>query len=187
MKRAYGFTIVELLIVIVVIAILAALSYVGYANITQKAENNKNIVAMEGYLKAFKLYQAENGTILRSTDGACLGKGYPWDFEGASSGVSQCWSSATPNYYTESKNVAIGNELGKYVSPMPQPSMRAIGSSATWRRGIVYYHSGVGGNYYLAMPLAGSGSCPNISGYAPIRNSLTGGMVCTYVLGPHTD
>ena len=39
MKRAYGFTIVELLIAIVVIAILAALSYVGYVNIANRAND----------------------------------------------------------------------------------------------------------------------------------------------------
>ena len=65
MKSAYvdkhGFTIVELLIVIVVIAILAAISMAAYSGIAQRAENNKLIVAMEGYLKAVKMYQAENG------------------------------------------------------------------------------------------------------------------------------
>lgn len=40
MKRAYGFTIVELLIVIVVIAILAALSYVGYTSISNRAHDS---------------------------------------------------------------------------------------------------------------------------------------------------
>ena len=40
MKRAYGFTIVELLIVIVVVAILASLSYVGYVNIANRANDS---------------------------------------------------------------------------------------------------------------------------------------------------
>ena len=39
-QRAYGFTIVELLIVIVVIAILAALSYVGYTSISSRANDS---------------------------------------------------------------------------------------------------------------------------------------------------
>ena len=39
-KRAYGFTIVELLIVIVVVAILASLSYVGYVNIAYRANDS---------------------------------------------------------------------------------------------------------------------------------------------------
>ena len=34
--RAYGFTIVELIIVVMVIAILAAVSYVAYTNISQE-------------------------------------------------------------------------------------------------------------------------------------------------------
>ena len=35
-RRAYGFTIVELIIVVMVIAILAAVSYVAYTNISQE-------------------------------------------------------------------------------------------------------------------------------------------------------
>lgn len=40
MQRTYGFTIVELLIVIVVIAILAALSYVGYTSMNNRAHDS---------------------------------------------------------------------------------------------------------------------------------------------------
>ncbi len=39
-KRAYGFTIVELLIVIVVVAILASLSYVGYVNVANRSNDS---------------------------------------------------------------------------------------------------------------------------------------------------
>lgn len=39
MKRAYGFTIVELLIVIVIISILAGLSYVGFTNTARRAND----------------------------------------------------------------------------------------------------------------------------------------------------
>lgn len=53
MKKAYGFTIVELLIVIVVIAILAALSYVGYVNMSNKAYDS--VVASDAAAIARKL------------------------------------------------------------------------------------------------------------------------------------
>lgn len=41
LKKASGFTIVELLIVIVVIAILAAIAYVSYTGVTQNASTTK--------------------------------------------------------------------------------------------------------------------------------------------------
>ncbi|NCC20499.1 prepilin-type N-terminal cleavage/methylation domain-containing protein [Candidatus Saccharibacteria bacterium] len=60
-RKAHGFTIVELLIVIVVIAILAAISIAAYVNIQERARFS----AMRGELasinKAIQLYYAENG------------------------------------------------------------------------------------------------------------------------------
>lgn len=60
-QRAYGFTIVELLIVIVVIAILATLSYVGYTGISQRANNASIINAASGSLRLLQAYIAEQG------------------------------------------------------------------------------------------------------------------------------
>ena len=183
MKRAYGFTIVELLIVIVVIAILAALSYVGYANITQRAENNQNIVAMEGYLKAVSLYKADKGDIPRTADGSCLGKNYPWELEGVSSGMNQCRWASIP-YYTESKATALNAALSEYVSPLPQPNMKAIGAPTAWRRGIAYIT--YNGELMLSMALQGTVTCPVLAGIAPLTSpdSVAGGTGCTYSLGP---
>lgn len=62
MKRAYGFTIVELLIVIVVIAILAAISIVAYSNISQKASNTAITNAASSSLRIIQAYITEHGT-----------------------------------------------------------------------------------------------------------------------------
>ncbi len=62
MKRAYGFTIVELLIVIVVIGILAGISIVAYSGIS----NNANDTAVKADLRAIAAkvqeYQILSGT-----------------------------------------------------------------------------------------------------------------------------
>lgn len=60
-QRTYGFTIVELLIVIVVIAILAALSYVGYVSISNRAYDSSVQSDLAQIGKKFELFRAEKG------------------------------------------------------------------------------------------------------------------------------
>ena len=59
-KRAYGFTIVELLIVIVVIAILAAISIVAYRGIQDRANQSGASSKVSQAVKSIQLYFAEN-------------------------------------------------------------------------------------------------------------------------------
>lgn len=63
MKKAYGFTIVELLIVIVVIAILAALSYVGYTSISNRAYNSSVQSDLSQAGKLISMSLAETGSL----------------------------------------------------------------------------------------------------------------------------
>ena len=75
-KKAHGFTIVELLIVIVVIAILAAISIAAYTNIQQRAKNTAIINAASQSLKMIEAYIAANGDYpMKSSTGtvsACI-------------------------------------------------------------------------------------------------------------------
>lgn len=69
-KRAYGFTIVELLIVIVVIAILASISIVTYTGIQQRSKNAAIVNAASQSLKSIQAYIAMNGSYpLTAPDG----------------------------------------------------------------------------------------------------------------------
>lgn len=61
MKRAYGFTIVELLIVIVVIAILAAISVVGYSNIQRNTRDSVRLQSIAQIQRALEIYRTEHG------------------------------------------------------------------------------------------------------------------------------
>lgn len=60
-KRAYGFTIVELLIVIVVIAILAATSVAAYAGIQNRANDTAVQQDLRNIAQKLQVYKAING------------------------------------------------------------------------------------------------------------------------------
>ena len=76
-RKAHGFTIVELLIVIVVIAILAAISVAAYTNIRERAKTSRRNSEMAQLLKAITLARTATGKTLGEitgnywSDGAC--------------------------------------------------------------------------------------------------------------------
>ena len=60
MHRQYGFTIVELLVVIVVIGILASITIVAYTNVSNRAESAAAKANAEKVLKVVKAYAADD-------------------------------------------------------------------------------------------------------------------------------
>ena len=74
-RKAHGFTIVELLIVIVVIAILAAISVAAYTNIKDRANQSANQATVRSYIQAFQLIKAETGSLPAgyNENSSCLG------------------------------------------------------------------------------------------------------------------
>lgn len=121
-----GFTLVELLIVIVVIAILAAISIVAYNGIQQRARNTQTMQAVNSYVKAFKLYQADNGSL--PTDTGCLGANYP---------SNKCWDG--PNG-TWSVNSTLDSKLANYITTKPVVSTKSlqITGAPDYRFGALY-------------------------------------------------
>ncbi len=74
-RKAHGFTIVELLIVIVVIAILAAISVAAYTNIKDRANQSANQATIRIYVQALRLMKSETGSLPTGNyeDSSCLG------------------------------------------------------------------------------------------------------------------
>lgn len=77
-KRAHGFTVVELLIVIVVVAILAAISIVAYNGIQQRARNAATVSAAKNALTLITLVHKLKGQISitdlpAGSAGMCIG------------------------------------------------------------------------------------------------------------------
>lgn len=68
MKKAYGFTLVELLITMVVIAILAAISVVSYTNIRQRAYESSAAIQLSQIRKEMETKRTLNGEWPFSTD-----------------------------------------------------------------------------------------------------------------------
>ena len=60
-KDGYGFTIVELLIVIVVVAILATISMVAYTNISNRAHDSTVQSDLRNFSQKLDVYRAEYG------------------------------------------------------------------------------------------------------------------------------
>jgi len=124
-----GFTIVELLIVVVVIAILAAISIVAYTGIQQRAKNSSRIAVGDQWVKAFKLYEAQNGTKPPSLESAatgtkfCLGTGFPV----GGGGVPRCQNvnGTDSNSPAESDNATLMAQLQTASNLPTTPPIRA--------------------------------------------------------------
>lgn len=70
MKRTYGFTIVELLVVIVVIAILAAISIVAYNGISDRANDTRTTEAAAQIAKAIQMWAVDNPNLALGNSGS---------------------------------------------------------------------------------------------------------------------
>ena len=120
-RKAHGFTIVELLIVIVVIAILAAISIAAYTSIQQRAKNTAIINAASQSLKMIEAYIAANGT-------------YPLKSNSCITSESTCVNNLGN---TMGSNAAFGTNMAT-IGTLP----KNVPNSGDKRYGILYwYHS----------------------------------------------
>lgn len=124
MHKRYGFTIVELLIVIVIIAILAALVVVAYNGIQVRAENNKTVAAVNQAVKLLHIYHETNGTYPSTTNYACIGSGYESNI---------CHMGTDGTTVSGTDQVAFNTAL-RSVGNIPQPSTKQFTATANAQR-----------------------------------------------------
>ena len=121
-KKAQGFTIVELLIVIVVIAILAAISFVAYDKIQQRANNTKTITEAKQVVGLIQAYYAAYGE-------------FPVNYDACATQDNKCTGSSNPNPLA-SNNSPLMSELKKIgvppVSSNIPTSLGTYGISYRW-------------------------------------------------------
>ena len=138
-----GFTIVEILVVIVVIAVLAAVTVVAYNGTTDRANMSVATSTLGAYVKALKLYKADNGRY-PMTGGitVCLGStsDYPAK-DGFADGQCQY---RTYDAVTLSLHAAASSELKLYMNDSlpsavwPPASQFYSGTGTAYYRGIMY-------------------------------------------------
>lgn len=174
-KHIYGFTIVELLIVIVVIGILAAITIVAFNGIQQRSKNTQTVNAITSYVKLLNLYKVDHGTHPEVYD-VCLGEGYPggecragWDEDG--DGINSVY-------------------LADYLRGQPPtPDMTRMQYNGTTILSGAWY-TYASGSYNptgagIGVMLLGSANCPTITGTTYINTTATAdgqGRLCRYAI-----
>lgn len=149
----YGFTIVELLIVIVIIGILAAITIVAYNGIQTRATNTKQISAAAAYLTLFQSYKIQNGDSLASLPAGCLGNN---NIDTNADGIKDCGDNANV-----SVNNALLTSLGT-VGTLPDVVPDVINNPDNIKRNGMYYLPTWNGNgrstfiFYLRGSAVGS-------------------------------
>lgn len=199
-RTQFGFTIVELLIVVVVISILASVTVVAYSGIRTRAQNVQTVSAVSQWAKALIAYATVNGDYPYTGDRSqvppyvdtqaiiadnfpCLGA-YPGDVCASVNNVSSF--GAGHAYVNPAWNNLIKAQVG---GALPQPSQNDIIINGQPHRGafinIVGYATGAaaagvgpGIAYYLdgkdtnCTPIGGGVMQPIVRGDNGVRCSL---------------
>lgn len=123
----YGFTLVELLIVIVVIAILASVTAVAYNGIQTRAQNVSRQTDLDAWERSFAAYKTMKGTWPSSMQPGryyCLGTGFP-----TTTGAARCrdFRDTSTSMYLESNNATLLSQLSEF-SALPKIPKYPVGN-----------------------------------------------------------
>lgn len=68
-KRTFGFTFVELMMVVAILAILASVSFFSYQNYIKNARDSQRITDLNSISKSLDLYLTQNSSLPAPTSG----------------------------------------------------------------------------------------------------------------------
>ncbi len=188
-KKAYGFTIVELLIVIVVIAILAAISIVAYRGIQDRANASSASAKATQAVTKLKVYYAEHESYPTSLSDAGIQdtSSFQYTVDNTSNPKTYCITATTSNksYYQNTTTATMpttGGCPGDSVGGVPvltnlvaNPSFESntTGWSFNWTTGftrtlIRESSGGYSGNGFYSMIATNSAPSNNTGPYIQI-------------------
>lgn len=156
--RQFGFTIVELLIVVVVIAILAAITIVAYNGIQTRAKDTQMVTAVNEYVKGLKAYNAEKGNIPYYGVVSC--------FDGTA-----CWSGASIGAASSMRDdlkTVMGSSLPSI--PSQYSALLAQGTTGDTPNGGNYT------GYYVLYQHSNTSSCQSIGGARFLNTQVSGNV-----------
>jgi prepilin-type N-terminal cleavage/methylation domain-containing protein len=134
-RKSFGFTIVELLIVIVVIAILATITITAFNGVQARATTSRTVQSGSSYAQALLAYYSLNGTypaLSSGNGGACLGANYS---DRNNDGVGDCGETAFPVQVDPTFNTALKTilsalpDVNDATIPMPYQTSTWVGMS----------------------------------------------------------
>lgn len=141
--NTYGFTIVELLIVIVVIGILATLTAVVFSGIQSKAYAARVTVAVDAYTKLLDMYKVDVGHYPPDINNpVCLGEAsyYPAS-DGLASGYCEAWDESWDGVPLDiAVSSSFNDLLTPYSNKLPDASLPIVidDVAGVRSRGAVY-------------------------------------------------
>lgn len=166
--RRYGFTIVELLVVIAVIGILAIITIVAFNGITDRANASQANSAMDSNIKALELYVTHAG-------------GYPTPTSpssqtiGCFDGTTDCNAAAYQATSTALVTAVLG-EMSNSANGKVPTFWNSLYALIQYNAGGITTPTGYS-NYYVQYALPASQSCPSQLAGATLGATVTVGSL----------
>lgn len=156
----FGFTIVELLIVIAVISILAAITIVAYGAVRQRAENTATLAGVDQFSKLVQVYKTDNGDypfvgVYGGFTYACVAQ--VGQFCGRVAGTADA---SCANIGTAAGSAILDTPIKTVTNKMPAVSAQTMQCENKVVTGALYYIlGGADRNGYLLYYLKGDETC----------------------------